>query len=86
LHIFARVVFDSNLMRVVLLLLKKLELSLLQPKTFHKNQDGGNWHLIFELKLKTFDRSGSNPSTAFGHSDRKKRAVTGRHNFVTSIL
>jgi hypothetical protein len=26
------------------------------------------------------------PSTAFGHSDRKKRALTGRHNFVTSIL
>jgi hypothetical protein len=26
------------------------------------------------------------PSTAFGQSDRKKRALTCRHNFVTSIL
>jgi hypothetical protein len=32
---------------------------------------------------KLYDRY---PSTAFGHSDRKKRALTGRHNFVTSIL
>jgi hypothetical protein len=28
----------------------------------------------------------NSPSTTFGHSDRKKRALTGRHNFVTSIL
>jgi hypothetical protein len=27
-----------------------------------------------------------NPSIAFVHSDRKKRASSGRHNFVTSIL
>jgi hypothetical protein len=26
------------------------------------------------------------PCTSFGHSDRKKLALTGRHNFVTSIL
>jgi hypothetical protein len=42
----------------------------------------------FDLNLIKFEHIEFNqyPSTAFGHSDRKKRALTGRHNFVTSIL
>jgi hypothetical protein len=34
-------------------------------------------------KPRDFETKIGRPSTAFGHSDRKKRFLTGRHNFVT---
>jgi hypothetical protein len=37
---------------------------------------------LFSLQIQLL----SYPSTAFGHSNRKKRYLTSRHNFVTGIL
>jgi hypothetical protein len=54
----------------------KIQNAYIQNAQFQKAQ-----FVVSRLVLNIYD-----PSTAFGHSDRKKLALTGRHNFVTSIL
>jgi hypothetical protein len=55
----------------------KLIFTVLTPKSIyfrHLYEISDRW--IYHTTILTF------PSTAFGHSDRKKRSLIGRHNFV----